>query len=153
MQSIQTEHGEMLYDVSLGRKDGRERLQWSIALDRVIDDQGTGYRVENRPWKGVGLFFDDRNEAIRWRDQKGNFESLVAEYNDMFSDEIQLMQTISHEKMSIGVPSAKRDKRLQFSTTAELERWLEAQRTGKESVSQVVHRLLDAMMQGGAIIV
>lgn len=153
-----TEHGDYVYQVSL---QGHENsgFQWNIDLQEIVPNGvGNGlpaYEVTNRKWESVGPVFKKRSEGARWLGYEGGGEKaiehgdqLIAEYNSLYSDEIETRERFHPEnKPKFGRPSQGRDRRLQFSTSAKVENWLESQKQGAESVSQTIHRILEERMQ------
>jgi hypothetical protein len=152
-----TEHGDYVYGVSL-KGDENNGFQWNIALQEIVPNGvGNGwpiYEVTNRTWELVGPVFEKRAAGARWLGYEGGSDKtvehgdqLIAEYNGLYSDEVETRSRFEPEyKPKFGAPSQGRDRRLQFSTSSDVERWLQSQRQGTESLSQAIHRLLEARM-------
>lgn len=149
-----TEHGDYVYQVSL-QGDDYNGYQWNIVLQEIVPNGvGNGlpaYETTNRKWELVGPVFKSRSEGARWLGYEGKQEKakehgdqLIAEYGDLYSDGIETRERFnSNNKPKFGRPSEGRDRRLQFSTSAKVENWLESQKKGNESISNVIHRILE----------
>jgi len=159
MSIVRTEYGYMHYENSL-QGDESSKFQWNLVLSTIVDEDAghKAYRVKNRHWELVGPEFKTREEGSRFLGYNGgkggdvskNWSQLVAEYNALYSDEIETTENLPpFERKSFGRPSTGRNQRLQFSATFELRTWLESQATNKESLSQVTFRLLNQMMMQG----
>lgn len=152
-----TEQGDYCYNNQLVG-DGEE-FQWSLCLAEIVPNGvGNGlpaYDVTNRNWQCVGPVFRSRSEGSRWLGYEGKGEKarehqdqLIEEYNGLYSDEVETRERFNSEnKPKFGRPSEGRDRRLQFSTSAKVEAWLDAQRQGNESLSNVIHRILEQQVQ------
>ena len=57
--------------------------------------------------------------------------------------------TLEYDEPRMGRPSQGRERRLQFSATAEMEAWLETRRieSGKKSISEVVFEIIHQVME------
>lgn len=150
-----TEHGDYCYN---NRLVGDEEFQWSLCLSEIVPNGvGNGlpaYDVTNRQWQCVGPVFKSRSEGSRYLGYEGKSEKvrehqdqLIEEYNGLYSDEVETRERFnSDNRPKFGRPSEGRDRRLQFSTSVKVERWLESQKQGGESLSNVIHRILEEAM-------
>ncbi len=75
-------------------------------------------------------------------------ERAQAELDEMLPTDEQL-EAAGMLPPRMGRPSQGREKRLQFSATAEMEAWLEARRieSGKKSISEVVFEIIHQVME------
>lgn len=150
---------EYTWNVQLNGNDV-DGFQWAICLDSIKDVEegqyGQVYDVTNRPWRRVGPSFDTRaaganylglGESRRDTGSPGHLDNLIAEYEEMFSSEVETHTRHGQEARRFGRPSQGRTERLQFSATPQLKHWIGQQAAKNESVSQVVFRLLEDLRQ------